>query len=36
MTEVLIILLLFFFQFPPLPAKPQVNASAKVIKQLGE
>lgn len=27
---------LLFFKFPPLPAKAQVNASAKVIKQLGE
>ena len=31
--------LTFFFvfsKFPPLPAKAQVNASAKVVKQLGE
>lgn len=30
---------MFFFvfsKFPPLPAKAQVNASAKVVKQLGE
>lgn len=26
---------LIFFKFPPLPAKAQVNASAKVLKQLG-
>lgn len=28
--------LYFCFQFPPLPAKAQVNVSAKTLKQLGE